>query len=153
LSHPGGTGLQFNISHSGSLVSVAMTKGAAVGIDVDEVRAQFDYAEVIESAFTLQECRELLAIAPLDRLPAFFRIWTRKEAYLKCLGLGLQEVDAVTVDAHAEKHKRFLTSFTPAAGFAAAVALDGQCSSVRVADLDFNVTTGAFVRSKSREIL
>jgi 4'-phosphopantetheinyl transferase len=153
LSHPTGTDLHFNISHSGSLVLIAMTKGNAVGIDVEEVRAQFDYAGVIESAFTSREREELLAVAAPDRLQAFFRMWTRKEAYLKCLGLGLQEIDAVTIDADAERNNRFLFSFSPASGYAAALALDGPCAGVCVIHLEFDESHGTFAQAKSGEIV
>jgi 4'-phosphopantetheinyl transferase len=152
LSHPAGTGVQFNISHSGSLVLIAITKADAVGVDVEEVRTQFEYEGVIKSAFSGRERSELRAIAASDRLDAFFRMWTRKEAYLKCLGLGLQALDAVTIETHAEEQIPVVTSFTPAAGFAAAVALDGPCSSVCVVDLTFDVSNGTFVRSTSRRI-
>ena len=48
-----------------------------------------DFSLIAESHFTPQECAFIFRHAPADRERAFFRCWTRKEAYVKALGKGL----------------------------------------------------------------
>jgi 4'-phosphopantetheinyl transferase len=60
-----------------------------VGVDVEPVRAFPDAAAVVERFFSPRERQAYRACAPGERLAAFFTLWTRKEAYVKALGLGL----------------------------------------------------------------
>jgi 4'-phosphopantetheinyl transferase len=84
----GGT-LEFNLSHAGSLVLVALSGGRRIGVDVEEIRAVDDFSVIAESHFTPPECAFIFGHGPADREPAFFRCWTRKEAYIKAVGKGL----------------------------------------------------------------
>ncbi len=82
--------LQFNLAHSGNLAVYAFTCVGRAGIDVETDRAARLMQGVPESSFTPAEQRALAAL-PVDCRPqAFVALWTRKEAYLKALGLGLQ---------------------------------------------------------------
>ncbi|MET4922497.1 4'-phosphopantetheinyl transferase superfamily protein, partial [Streptomyces sp. PSRA5] len=79
--------LHFSLSHCDglSLIAVAATP---VGVDVEPVPAPHtvrEAAEVLHPA----EAAELAALAPELRPAAFARVWTRKEAYLKGIGVGL----------------------------------------------------------------
>lgn len=87
LERPEGT--YFNLSHSGDLVVVAVTRAGPVGVDVERITGSRDL-ETIARRFFAEE--EWAGIEPLDaerRVVAFFRLWTRKEALLKGLGTGL----------------------------------------------------------------
>jgi 4'-phosphopantetheinyl transferase len=44
---------------------------------------------IAQRYFAPEEARLLLELAPEQRLPSFYRCWTRKEAYLKAKGTGL----------------------------------------------------------------
>ena len=81
--------LQFNVSHSGELILIAITTGRAVGVDVEEIRTDLDPNGIAAQFFSPSE-REILASLPRPaRYRAFFECWTRKEAYLKAKGVGL----------------------------------------------------------------
>lgn len=82
-------GLEFNVSHSAGLALLAMTPGRSVGIDVEHVRTDIEVDALSRRFFSLREQGDLLRLSQEDRLRAFFVCWTRKEAYLKALGLGL----------------------------------------------------------------
>lgn len=83
------SGITFNISHSGEVVLLAFTRGRAVGVDVEQVRSDFEVDAIARRFFSPHE-QEQLAAAPQDeRFAAFFRCWTRKEAYIKATGDGL----------------------------------------------------------------
>ncbi len=83
------TGLSFNISHSGGIALFAFTRHRQVGVDVEHIRHDFETASIAARFFSQRE-QEQLASLPLDqRHEAFFRCWTRKEAYIKATGDGL----------------------------------------------------------------
>ena len=79
----------FNLSHAGSHVLVALASGARIGVDV-EIATTVETASLARICATETE-RAWLADAPDE--PAnrtrFFRLWTMKEAVLKCQGWGL----------------------------------------------------------------
>jgi 4'-phosphopantetheinyl transferase len=81
--------LQFNVSHSGKLILIAIAPGRAVGVDVERIRTDLDLDGVAARFFSANECRVLAALAGPDKYRAFFTCWTRKEAYLKARGIGL----------------------------------------------------------------
>jgi len=84
-----GTGLRFNLSHSGGLALYAITRGREVGIDLERHRADLADEAIAERFFSRQEVATLRALPPEQRGTAFFAIWTRKEAFLKANGQGL----------------------------------------------------------------
>ena len=90
LSWPRDERVDFNLAHSGALVAVAAVRGGRVGIDVERLRPGLDVLGVARFALSAEEIAELEALAdPDERRAAFFRCWTRKEAYLKARADGL----------------------------------------------------------------
>src|SRR5664279_1947730 len=90
--------IEFNISHSGGLTLLAFARHHQIGIDVEEVRTNFDPTEIAENYFSQSERRILCTLPPKLRHEAFFRCWTRKEAFIKALGEGLSHsLDAFDV--------------------------------------------------------
>jgi 4'-phosphopantetheinyl transferase len=81
--------LHFNLTHSGGIALVAVSCVAPVGIDVEQIRDVLDFAAIARRYFASGEFENLLELAPAERLRGFFVTWTRKEAYVKALGLGL----------------------------------------------------------------
>jgi 4'-phosphopantetheinyl transferase len=83
--------LQFNMSHSHEVGLVAVTRGAAVGIDVEHIRADFASDEIARRFFSRLEVETFNSLPPEEQVGAFFRCWTRKEAYIKAIGKGLSQ--------------------------------------------------------------
>jgi 4'-phosphopantetheinyl transferase len=81
--------LHFNVTHSSSLALYAVSLISRVGIDVEEKRSFADMAPIARQNFSAAELRSLDAEPPADYVAAFYRCWTRKEAYLKATGNGL----------------------------------------------------------------
>ena len=81
--------LNFNIAHSGDVVLLAFAEGRQVGIDVEKLRRDFATSEIAERFFSIAEREALRALPQDQRHEAFFRCWTRKEAFIKALGEGL----------------------------------------------------------------
>lgn len=83
-------GLQFSVSHSGSLGLYAFRRGLPVGVDVEWITPGFEWEEVATTAFSGRERRALIALPDEQKLEGFFAVWTRKEALSKAVGLGLR---------------------------------------------------------------
>jgi len=81
--------IRFNSSHSGALALVAVTLDCELGVDIEQFRPMPDLQEIAARFFCAGEEAELMSVAPALREPAFFRCWTRKEAYIKAIGDGL----------------------------------------------------------------
>lgn len=81
--------VQFSISHTHELVAVALSIGTLVGIDLEYMRADFNAHELAEHIFNEEDMKAFRALSTEEALPAFFRAWTGKEAYLKAQGVGL----------------------------------------------------------------
>jgi len=81
--------LHFNVSHSGELALIAVSRGRELGVDIEMTRPISQAERIVQSYFTEAEQAEFLAVAEADRPAAFIRGWTRKEAILKAQGVGL----------------------------------------------------------------
>ncbi len=86
----GSSRIRFNMAHSGDLALYALTVDCEIGIDVEELRDIPDIEKVASHYFSRAEASELLSIGDkISARDAFFRCWTRKEAYIKAVGDGL----------------------------------------------------------------
>ncbi len=82
------SGLQFNASGSADMAVCAVTYGRRVGIDIEQVRVDCD-PDLVQYALTDAERAEFGRIPADQQASAFYRVWTRKEAFLKATGRGL----------------------------------------------------------------
>lgn len=142
----GDSKIRFNVSHAGGLALYAFAYDCEVGIDVENVRGMRDFAQVASDYFCLEETLELLAIDDEESsIEAFYRCWTRKEAYVKAVGDGLRvPLDQFQVTLSAEEPARFvhigrdstaasrwtLEHLEPAPGYVAALAYPGPAREV-----------------------
>ncbi len=83
------SGISFNVSHSGHIALLAFTRDRQVGVDVEKVRRDFDTNAIAARFFSTAEQEQLASLPVEQRHDAFFRCWTRKEAYIKATGEGL----------------------------------------------------------------
>ena len=93
-----GSELRFNLAHSGELALFAFGLHDALGVDLEAERPLHDALAIARRFFSPAE-REALASLPEDQqAAAFFRCWTRKEAFIKAVGEGLSHaLDAFEV--------------------------------------------------------
>jgi 4'-phosphopantetheinyl transferase len=77
--------LHASIAHSGSVVAVAFTKAAEIGVDIEPWAERVDRAAIARRFFGPTEAE---ALAGRD-VGAFFDAWVCKEAVLKATGVGL----------------------------------------------------------------
>lgn len=81
--------LQFNLSHSEDSAVYALALDCELGIDVERIKELPEMDSVARRFFSQAEVADLRAVPPELRAQAFYRCWTRKEAYVKAVGSGL----------------------------------------------------------------
>jgi 4'-phosphopantetheinyl transferase len=81
-------GPYFNLSHSGKLALIGLASHE-IGLDVEKVRHLESLTEIARKHFSPTEFAALSALEGDARELAFYRCWTRKEAYIKAIGEGL----------------------------------------------------------------
>jgi 4'-phosphopantetheinyl transferase len=143
------SGLCFNLSHSSGLVVYAIARERNLGIDVEHVRAKFAGEDIARRYFSVREVSDLRTLPPEAKVEGFFHCWTRKEAYLKATGMGLQiPLDSFSVSLLPENPVLFLggveacwhlAAYHPAGGYVAAVAYDGAPCSIKYFPVDFDL--------------
>lgn len=84
--------LTFNLSHTDGLVACAVSRGVALGVDVER-HSRIEHVPVIaEHYFTDPEIAALRECPAGQYAARFTELWTLKEAYVKALGVGLSRV-------------------------------------------------------------
>ena len=131
--------LHFNLTHSGDVALIAISSGRPLGIDIEKISREVEYLELGERFFAIEEIEQLrLANNKQEQAVIFFNLWTRKEAFIKAIGLGLSfslSKFAVTGLPHTKpkfiriddedfaKQDWQLHSFIPLEGYIAALAM------------------------------
>ena len=113
--------LQFSVSHCDDVALFAFSKTAEVGVDIEAIRPVREADAIAIQFFSPLEHAGYAALAPRDRLLGFFRVWTRKEAYVKALGVGFS-MALERFDLSVAPRGWHLRSFFPLPGFIASLA-------------------------------
>ena len=143
-----GCELAFNLSHSGGLAVCGITAGGRLGIDLERIRRVEDADSIVRRYFAPGELKQYDAFRPAERTAAFFSGWTRKEAFVKATGLGLQrELNSFEVElspdatcpwialGSADANDTWsLRSFAPGIQYIAAAALDRDIEALELLD-------------------
>ena len=86
---PSKLGLSFNISHTDGLILLGVTKGAAIGVDVENLGSRELSIAVADRYFAPEELAVLHSLPEARQKSHFFDLWTLKESYIKARGMGL----------------------------------------------------------------
>jgi 4'-phosphopantetheinyl transferase len=127
LARSSGPDVRFNLSHSAATALVAVTVGTEVGVDVERVRDGLDVMALARRALPALAVDELESIPPTIRTTAFFRLWVRHEAMVKCLGIGLDDQSAAV-----GADELVVEEVSAGDGYAAAVAVAAGEDGARV---------------------
>ena len=87
---PGARSLNFSVSHSDGQVVYAIGRDRRIGVDIERLRPMEDLRQIASRFYSTMENDEIQRLPPIQQGMAFFYGWTRKEAYLKAKGVGLQ---------------------------------------------------------------
>jgi len=141
LTGPHAASMQFNLSHSGSSLIVALSRNQAVGVDIEDGLRDRPWLALAERYFAPAEYERLARLPEADLAERFIALWSCKEAVLKALGRGIAfglhrlrfEWDAggqlarlAGIDAEAGPAAEWrVVRLAPAAGVAGALAWRG----------------------------
>lgn len=81
--------IRFNLSHSNNLAILAVSQSNEVGIDIEFMEKKAEWKKIINRFFTDTEQKAIFSLPEEQQRTAFFKVWTRKEAFMKVTGLGL----------------------------------------------------------------
>lgn len=131
--------LDFNLSHSGAWLLLAISKGTALGVDLERVDAKRDALRLARRFYAPRECLELEKLPAAQRVERFFDYWTLKEAAIKAAGEALApalrsrefsvHVSAAAGGGRIRAHFQsaaFFGLFNPLPGYRAAVCWRGE---------------------------
>ncbi|MEO8573684.1 MAG: 4'-phosphopantetheinyl transferase superfamily protein [Pyrinomonadaceae bacterium] len=103
--------LRFNVSHSHQIALYAFSIDREVGVDVEHVRQDSGAFKIAEQFFSPREIVELRSLPPVQQSEAFYRCWTKKEAYINAIGQGFSYgVDQFDVSLSPEERPELLVS-------------------------------------------
>ncbi len=132
--------IHFNISHSGSKILVAIGFLSDVGIDVEKILPDFDTDGFAEANYHSNEVAHLKTLNNETETDYFYQIWTRKEAWLKLTGEGvndkLKDLDFSGKDIKSPlpphgHHDLYMTSWKESADYIATLAAYADPKSYR----------------------
>jgi 4'-phosphopantetheinyl transferase len=150
--------LRFNVSHSDDVAVYAFARGREIGIDVEAIRVIRNADDIAAHFFSLRENESYRALDPRDKPLGFLNCWTRKEAFIKALGVGLyhpldrfdvslapgEPAKILRVESTPGDHYGWrMESFSPAPGFVAAGVTES-----RSRNADFGVSLAGLARSE-----
>lgn len=88
-------GIKFNISHTDGLVIVGFSQ-EEIGVDIEWINKRFEYKDIVNDCFTDSEIEYIG-----NDFFKFYELWTIREAYLKCDGIGLirdmKEIEVINI--------------------------------------------------------
>ena len=124
------TGVDFNVSHSGEWIVLAIGKERQIGVDVEEIRRNVDVDSIAARYLTKEESAWIAQAE--DPYAVFFQIWARKEAYVKARGSALfRELSSFTVPLEdVEKDGWSFHRLEAGSKYAAAVVADRPASRI-----------------------
>lgn len=123
--------LRFSVSHADDLLLIALAREREVGVDVERVAPERARASIADELFSATEAAVLRSLPPSRRTPAFFAMWTRKEAYLKGTGIGMA-VRLEEVDVFSPAPGWSLCGLDIGPPYAAALAVEGEDLAIRL---------------------
>jgi 4'-phosphopantetheinyl transferase len=133
--------LHFNLSHSEDIALLGISSGKRVGVDIERIVPNRATEEVARRFFSPSEVDQIVSLPEDQQIPAFYRCWTRKEAYIKTRGEGMSiPLDQFEVSCSPEEIPKILHvqgdrdeasrwsihHIEPLKGYVAALAVEGH---------------------------
>ncbi|WP_193173335.1 4'-phosphopantetheinyl transferase family protein [Nisaea nitritireducens] len=102
--------LEFNQTNSGDLALLAVSSDMPVGIDLEVPKDRSAALDIAKHQFhELEKTAIFSRCTENEQVAAFYRCWTRKEAFVKALGLGLYlPLNSFAVDVNGQERTKLL---------------------------------------------
>ncbi len=113
--------LSFNLSHTGDMALLGISREAAIGIDLEQLREKPNFHAIARRVFNTAIQQELSQLEGATLADAFFRHWTEYEARMKAIGNGIFSHHDPSRDAELPA-----MHFIPEEGYLAAVVMEGS---------------------------
>lgn len=81
--------LAFNLSHSADVMVIAVGRNCRLGVDVEYCKPRTSLAGLVNKCFAEEEIAYWNKLPEAQKIPEFYRFWTRKEAFVKATGRGI----------------------------------------------------------------
>ncbi len=161
------SGIEFNLAHSHGMAIYAITQDRSVGVDIESIQGNFPIEDIAKNFFSVAEISALQALPITLRTEAFFKCWTRKEAFIKALGDGLsfplsnfdvslmpgQPARLLHVRGPSEEPSRwYMEDIDSVAGSAAALVFSGPQCRMHITKWDTKVGTDELVLGMHRGV-
>lgn len=94
-----GSGLpDFNISHSGEYIMVALSYGHRLGLDVEHIRPRNKLMALAKYSFSAEEYQWLMAQPESQQTDRFWQLWTLRESTLKLAAKGVWQMKQIRIN-------------------------------------------------------
>jgi len=139
--------LGFNVSHSSEMGLLGIALGREIGVDIEAIRPDVETDKLAERFFSARERESIRSLPEEQRVSAFFRCWSCKEAFLKAQGVGLsRSLGSFDVEVNPKRPASLLATRPEASeakewalhevetmpGYAAAVSAQGSVTAIRI---------------------
>jgi 4'-phosphopantetheinyl transferase len=129
--------VRFNLSHSNDLILYAVAKNKEVGVDIEYMREISKAGRIVERFFSPEQRDFYNSQSESTKKTAFFRLWTRREAYGKAMGRGfsvpaadcgipLMRNDGEPASVHVVSGKWSIYDLEQDDNYVSAVTVEGQ---------------------------
>jgi 4'-phosphopantetheinyl transferase len=117
--------IHFNMSHSGDLALVAVTRSREIGVDVEKLCDMPEMDDIVVRFFSDSAKAEFQSAPIAERVQVFFRCWTEREAISKCTGDGIADDKPLPVEGIS------VIPLLPAIGYVGSLAINGPALKLR----------------------
>lgn len=88
----------FNISHSGNQIMVALAIGCQIGLDLELPRPRPHLLALAKYSFSATEYQWLVELPLEQQQPGFWQLWTLRESILKLAGKGVWQMKQLRIN-------------------------------------------------------
>ena len=81
--------LAFNLSHSADRLMLAVGWNCQLGVDMEICKQRINLSGLVDKCFAEEEADYWNQLPESQKIQAFYRFWTRKEAFVKATGHGI----------------------------------------------------------------
>ena len=81
--------LAFNLSHTADRLMIAEAWNCQLGLDIEIGKQRMNLSGLVEKCFAEEEALYWTQLPETQKNSAFYRFWTRKEAFVKATGHGI----------------------------------------------------------------
>jgi 4'-phosphopantetheinyl transferase len=81
--------LAFNLSHTADRAMIAVARQCQLGVDIEICKPRHNLSGLVEKCFAKEEAAYWEQLSEPQKIQAFYRFWTQKEAFVKATGRGI----------------------------------------------------------------